>query len=81
MCILEINFYKFLQGAYLWTPVLLASDENQIHVLELLIHHGAQLNIRDEVNIMIVLSLSTHCSLVKLLTLAGRVYHYYIVCL
>jgi hypothetical protein len=46
--------YVFLQGAYLWTPVLLASDDNHIDVLELLIQHGAQLDVRNEVSISIV---------------------------
>ena len=38
-----------LQGAELWTPVLVASDGNQIDVLEQLIHHGAQLDVRNKV--------------------------------
>ena len=38
-----------LQGAELWTPVLVASYNNQIDVLELLIRHGAQLDVRNKV--------------------------------
>ena len=38
-----------LQGAEIWTPVFLASYENQIEVLEVLIHHGAQLAVRNKV--------------------------------
>ena len=34
----------FVQGAELWTPLLLASYNNHIDVLELLISHGAHLD-------------------------------------
>ena len=44
-----------LQGAEIWTPVLAASYDNQIDILELLIQHNAQLDVRDEVSITIAL--------------------------
>ena len=46
----------FLQGAEVWTPVLLASDDNHIGILELLIQHGAQLDVRNKVSIAIAFS-------------------------
>ena len=46
---------EFFQGAELWTPVLLASHQNQIDVLELLVQHGAQLDVRNQVTLIILL--------------------------
>ena len=40
----------FLQGAELWTPLLLASYYNEIDVLKLLIQHGAQLDTKNKVH-------------------------------
>ena len=53
-----------LQGAEIWTPVLLASYENQIDVLEILIQHSAQLDVRNEVSVTIVLS-THYCALIN----------------
>ena len=50
----------FLQGAEIWTPVLLASDYNHVDVLEVLIQHGAQLDVRNKVSITIALSTQYH---------------------
>ena len=59
-----IKFYVFLQGAQLWTPVILASCNNEIDVLELLIQHSAQLDVRNEVSVMIILS-TQYCALIN----------------
>jgi hypothetical protein len=45
----------FLQGAEIWTPLLFASYKNQIDVSKLLIQHGALIDFRNNVNIIIVL--------------------------
>ena len=42
-------FLCVLQGAELWTPVLIASDNNHMDILELLIQHGAQPDVRNKV--------------------------------
>ena len=55
----------FLQGAQLWTPVLLASDDSHIDVLEVLIQHGAQLDVRN-VLLLHFLSISSDCLIVIL---------------
>ena len=57
----------FLQGAELWTPVLIASYSNQIDVLELLIQHSAQLDIRNKVSVIL---LHNYGALTKSLTVA-----------
>ena len=50
MCVLmRFCNYVFLQGREL-TPLHFASYYNQIDVLELLIQHGAQLDVRDKVS-------------------------------
>ena len=51
----------FLQGTYLWTPVLLASYGNQIDILKLLIQHSARLDIRNHVSIAVVLPIHYAC--------------------
>ena len=61
-----IRDFAFMQGTQLWTPLLLASNKNHIDVLELLIQHGAQLDVRDQVSVTVTIILSTHyCALIN----------------
>ena len=42
--------FVFLQGAELWTPLLVASYCNEIDILKLLIQYGAQLDTKNKVH-------------------------------
>ena len=66
---------NFIQGDEIWTPVLLASYENQVDVLELLIQHGAQLDVRNEVSITIVLP-TQYCALTIVSRVSTHVPHF-----